>query len=296
MSDARRHLVIGANGAQGAAVVRRLLAGGHDVRGFGRRPGPHVVTGDLADPSALAAAFDGITHASVLLPLVFDAGTVRSYVRNVVDAAKAAAVTRLVLNTNTPVPREVTPYAAYETRRAAEDAVRAGGLPVVVLRPTVYLDNLDNPVTGRALVEDGVLAYPLPPDRRVAWISHDDLAEATVAALHRPGIEGAVVRLGGPDALTGAELAATFGIAVGRPVTYLPLEVERFEAGLREVLGAAAAAGVAGVYRWAAQAADPDLFTSDHDEVERLLGVRMRPIAEWIAGRAWERWAATAPR
>ncbi|WP_232667830.1 SDR family oxidoreductase [Pseudonocardia sp. TRM90224] len=296
MSEARRHLVIGANGAQGAAVVRRLLADGEHVRGFGRRAGAHLVPGDLADPSTLTAAFAGITHVSAVLPLVFDRETVLTHVRNIVDAAKAAAVTRLVLNTNTPVPRDVTPFAAYETRRAAEDAVRCSGLPVVVLRPTVYLDNLANPVTGRAVVEDGVLAYPLPPDRSVAWISHDDLAAATVAALHRPGIEGAVVRLGGPEAFSGAELAATFGAATGRQVTYLPLEVERFESGLRDVLGEAAAAGVAGIYRWAAQAADPDLFAPDHDEVERVLRVRMHPIATWVAAQRWERWAATAVR
>ncbi|GLZ42516.1 NmrA family NAD(P)-binding protein [Actinokineospora sp. NBRC 105648] len=299
MSDERRYLVIGAQGFQGAAVARALLAGGHEVRGFAKAGGtpapgaPEVptVTGDLADPAVVRAAFEGITHASVVLPLVYDAEQVVTFARNVAEAAKAAGVTRLVYNTNTPVPAETTPYAAYETRRAAEAVFTGAGLPLVVLRPPVYLDNLFSPWNGPALINDGVLAYPLAEDRRVAWLSHADLAAATVAALHRPGIEGTVLALGGPEAVTGSELATAFGAALGREVSYLPLEVGAFEAGLREVVGADAAAGVSGIYKWAAQSSDPELFTVDHDEVTRVLGITPTPITEWVAAQHWEVWA-----
>lgn len=301
MSDERQYLVIGAHGFQGAAVARVLFEGDHRVRGFakdGTSPAPGapelpMVLGDLANLDDVRGAFDGVTHASVVLPLVYDPDLVVTFARNVAAAAKEAGVTRIVYNTNTPVPAKVTPYAAYETRRAAEEVLCANDLPLVVLRPPVYLDNLFSPWNGPALINDGVLAYPLPSDRKVAWLSHADLAAATVAALHREGLEGQVVPLGGRDVVTGDELAAAFGEALGRHVSYVPLDVHMFEAGLKEVVGEHAAAGVSGIYKWAADGADPDLFVVDPAKVEDRLGVQLTPITQWVSAQRWDVWAAT---
>jgi NAD(P)H dehydrogenase (quinone) len=299
MSDEHRYLVFGAQGFQGGAVARHLLAEGHPVRGFARPGGAPVpnapelptVHGDLADPEAVRAAFDGMTHASVVLPLVYDDELVTTYANNIAAAAAAAGVRRLVFNTNTPLPAEKTDYAAYETRRAAERVLRESGVPLVILRPPVYLDNLFSPWNGPALVDDGVLAYPLPAHRRVAWISHADLGVATAAALRRPGIEGLELGLGGPDAVNGAELAAAFGVAMDREVGYVSLQVDQFEAGLAEMLGAEVASGVSGIYHWAALDREPDLFAPDHAEVERVLGVRFSPIRDWVSAQPWHIWS-----
>ncbi|GAB3936372.1 hypothetical protein GCM10027614_12770 [Micromonospora vulcania] len=63
-------LVIGATGKQGGAVAELLLNHGHDVSAYVRSPespaavalsaaGARIVTGDLADPQALASATRG---------------------------------------------------------------------------------------------------------------------------------------------------------------------------------------------------------------------------------------------
>ncbi|GGP06223.1 hypothetical protein LDL08_17715 [Nonomuraea glycinis] len=57
---------------------------------------------------------------------------------------------------------------------------------------------------------------------------------------------------GGPEAVTGHELAAAFG----PEVRYAGQDVDAFEAGLAMALGAVTAAGVAETYRWIA-ANDP---------------------------------------
>jgi uncharacterized protein YbjT (DUF2867 family) len=297
MHDEHRYLVIGAQGFQGAALARHLLDQGLDVRGFTRGHGqlyaPEIPTvrGDLANLDDVRAAFAGITHASVVLPLVFDHDLVLTYARNVATAAAEAGLTRLVFTTNTPVPKEITPFAAYETRRAAADVLTGSDLPLVVLRPTVYLDNLFSPWHGPALVEDGVLAYPLPADRAVGWMSHADLAAATHAALHRDGVEGTVLDLVGPRAVDGAGLAAAFSAGLGREVTYVPLDVARFEKELGVAIGDEAAAGVAGIYHWAGTAEDPSLFAGDPGEVERVLGRTLPSIEAWVAAQHWDVWA-----
>ncbi|MDH6579330.1 NmrA family NAD(P)-binding protein [Kitasatospora sp. MAP5-34] len=299
-----KYLVVGAAGYQGGAVARLLAEGGHVVRGFARQPeagrpeveipGATIVYGDLGKPAEVRRAFEGITHASVVLPLVYDTETVLGFARNVAEAARAAGVRQVVYNANTRIPDGLTSHAAFETRRAAEEVLRQSGIPLVVLRPPVYLDNIFSPWTGPALVNDGVLAYPLPTGARVAWLSHRDLATATVAALGRPELLGRTIDLGGAEAVTGTELAAAFAKVLGREVGYLPLPAADFEAGLAQALGAGTAAGVAGVYHHAATEAGVDLLDGDPELVERTLGIRLTPVAEWIAAQPWEHWVTAA--
>ncbi|WP_433412819.1 SDR family oxidoreductase [Microtetraspora malaysiensis] len=275
-------LVIGAAGAQGGAVARRLVAEGHTVRGLtrsGRVPhGVEPVAGDLGDAGAVKAAFAGVTHASVTLPLVYEPDTVADYVHHVRDAALAAGVRRLVFNTANRLPEATTQVAAFETRRWAVRTLQSAGLPVVVLCPPVYLDNLAASWVAGPLAAEGVLRYPLPADLPVPWLSHDDLGAATHAALVRDDLEGAMLKLGGPDVVTGDELAAAFG------ARYSAQDLAEFESGLAMALGAPTAAVVAATYRWAA--ADRDLFAAD-PAVADLLGLRLTPLRTWIAAQPW---------
>lgn len=298
----RRFLVTGATGAQGGAVARLLATRGADVRGLSRHApagpaaGPAVrpVLGDLASAADLHRAFEGVTHAAVVLPLEYDTATVLRYAHHLAEAARAAGVRRLVHNTNTPLPERITRHPGFETRRAAEEVLRASGVPTVVLRPPVYLDNLFSPWNGPALVEDGILAYPLPADQPVAWLSHRDLAAATVAALEAPDGPGRVLAIGGAEVLTGPGLAAEFARVLGREVVYRPLDVGQFEAGLAHLMGPAAAAGVAGIYHYVGTGAAPALLAPDPARTEAALGVRLTPVREWIAAQPWDRWRGAA--
>ncbi|MFI6390222.1 SDR family oxidoreductase [Nonomuraea sp. NPDC050540] len=273
-------LVMNAAGAQGGAVARRLLAEGLPVRAFTRSgpapEGARPFTGDLADGAAVKAAFDGVTHASVMLPMVYDAGTVDLYVRNVRDAALAAGVRRLVFNTGNRLPAAGTGAPAFETRRRAGDDLRAAGLPVVELRPPIYLDNLAAPWVAGPLAAEGVLAYPLPADLPVAWLSHADLAAATHAALTLDGLEGEILNVGAAEAVTGADLAAAIG------ARFHAQDPAAFEVALSALTGPVTAAAVADTYRWAA--ADRALLAADPAALD-LLGVRPAAPIDWLTGR-----------
>ncbi|MBN6056859.1 NmrA family NAD(P)-binding protein [Nonomuraea sp. RK-328] len=267
-----RILVIGAGGAQGGAVARRLAAEGYAVRGLSRTgsapEGVEPFAADLGDAARVAEAFAGVTHVSLTLPLVFEAERVEAFVRNVLDAASGAGVRRLVLNTANRLPGRVTGVAAFDTRREAAAAVLASGVPSVVLSPPLYLENLAAP----GVLEGGVLRYPLPGEVPVSWLSHADLAAVTSAALLGDG-SGAVTA-GGPP-VTGAELAAAVG------ARYEELDVAAFEAGLSAVLGAGAAAGVADSYRWIAEHGR-DLYAEEPGDAASVT-----PPREWLAAQPW---------
>ncbi|TXS21164.1 NAD-dependent epimerase/dehydratase family protein [Streptomyces sp. ms191] len=295
-----RVAVVGATGFQGGAVARLLTERHHKVRTLTRRPagdrpplpGASFVAGDLARPADVRRLFDGMTHASVVLPLVYEPERVRLYARNIAHAAVEAGIVRMVYNSNTRIPQGPTSVAAFETRRIAEEVFRESGIPLVVVRPPVYLDNLFSPWNGPALVDEGVLAYPLPASAPTAWLSHRDLAGAVLAALTTDGLEGRTFDIGGAHSLTGAELAAAFGRGLGRSVQYLPLPPDVFERGLARLLGPAAAAGVAGIYHYMATGADPLLLAADDGVSAEVLAVEPAPVDEWVMRQPWQVWSS----
>ncbi|WP_431932880.1 SDR family oxidoreductase [Nonomuraea jabiensis] len=292
-TETHRYLVIPATGAQGAAVARRLVGEGWQVRGLtrseasGRLPdGVEHFVGDITNREQVKAAFSGVTHASVSLPVLCEPDRVAACVENIIEAALSAGLRRLVFNTGNRVPEAATEVAAFETRRAATTALLGSGVPTTVLRPPIYLDNLRAPWVAGPLVHDRVLRYPLPSDLPIAWLSHDDLAVATVAALTGDGLDGATIDIGGPDVVTGPELAAEFGAWLGRTVDYVAQEPAEFEAALAHLFGAPAAAMVASTYRWIATSGE-GLYDDDPTKVERRLGIRLTSLRKWIAAQPW---------
>ncbi|PSK98999.1 uncharacterized protein YbjT (DUF2867 family) [Murinocardiopsis flavida] len=299
MAQHRHDLVTGAGGAQGGAVARRLLAAGHQVRGLVRTAagrqrvpvGARPHTADLGDSAAVEAAFDTVTHAALHLPLVHDPAAAAHHVANMAAAARAAGLEQIVYSTGNRIPAAPTGIAAFETLRAAAATLLAPDLPTVVLRPPVFLDNLRAPWVTGPLLHEGVLRYPLPAAAPVAWLSHDDLAAATAAALDRPDLAGCSLDLGGPEALTGPQLARAFSDVLDRPVRYEEQDPDAFEAGLSAVLGPAAT-GIADTYRHAA--ADPALYAADPAPAHQALGIEPTPLRTWIAAQPWHAPAGAA--
>ena len=134
------------------------------------------------------------------------------------------------------------------------------------------------------LVHEGLLRYPLPAHMPVSWLSHTDLATATVAALALSPT--GAVDLGGADVVKGTELAAAFSAVLGRPVRYVAQDLDEFEAGLTHALGATTAAGVVSTYRWVASYGH-DLYDLDPAALQKTLAISLTPLSTWIATQPW---------
>jgi uncharacterized protein YbjT (DUF2867 family) len=207
-------VVAGATGQSGRMIVGALLDAGYRVRALVRDgakaaalpAGVECVTADVLRPETLGPALQG---AGVVVSAIggrapFGRNGFRAVDwegnRALVDAAKAAGVSRFILITAGSAGRRGLPYtlplAPYPWKARAEAWLRASGLAWTVLGP----GGLDDKPPGQL----GIRAVPRS-DYRVGWISRGDLAAVTVACISEPATIGRTITLvNSPDEAPGA--------------------------------------------------------------------------------------------
>jgi uncharacterized protein YbjT (DUF2867 family) len=281
-------LTFGASGAQGAPVAEQLLREGYAVRSLLRHPeragtlaaaGAQVIQGDLDVASDIERAMHGVQAVYLMLPFG-SGGNPIARAANVFSAARAAGVQLLVLNTSGQTPRQPTGDPMLDYRIALEAMLRDSGVPGIVLRPWVYLENLLGPWTAPGLRERGELAYPIPAGHAVSWVTSSDLGTLVAAALARPDLAGQAFDVGGPEPLTGEALAAQIGRGLGRPVRYHALSPEAFADIMAGVMGPQARDAVLKAYQ-ATAAAPADAMSIDMASALKQLPVQLTSAETW---------------
>lgn len=239
---------------------------------------------DLEDPSTLAAANEGVDEVVLQLPLQYDLALHETYGRNAVDAARAEGVRLVIFNTSAHV-LEGTDVHVYQARQEVVSYLRECGIPNIVLRRTFYMEIFLGPWIRPGIVEHGIVTFPLPADFRMSWVSADELAAYAVAALDRPGLAGAVFDIGGPQALTGDDVARCFSEALDRPMAYAPIPPDDYERALVPMFGATVASEVAGQVRCIIARGDG---TVEMTETAAQFSVVPAPLAESIKRHDWD--------
>jgi NAD(P)H dehydrogenase (quinone) len=287
-------LVYGANSAQGIPVVHRLLKAGFQVRVFVRDRAKaqslfgqdvEIFTGTLEDKASLRSANDGIDRVFLVLPLEYRFDVAVNQGQNAIDAACDAGVKLLVINCSINIPAEVTDVAAFEIKRSVEDYLRHSTLPYIILRPPLYMDNLAAPWSMPSIVHQSVVAYPLPAESKIAWISLDDTAALVVAALERPELAGSTFDIGGLESVNGQQIAQLFTQVLNRPFTYQQIPIDAFEQGLNQAFGEPTGTEIAKIYRW--RATHPESGDIDMSTVLPQLPIELTTFTQWIKLNKW---------
>jgi NAD(P)H dehydrogenase (quinone) len=224
--------VTGATGALGRRVVERLT-GREDVAlrlvvreaaRAPRVPGAEVaaVPGGYADGPGLTAALAGV-HTLYLVSAAEAEDRLQQH-RTAVAAAAAAGVQRVVYTSFLGAAPDAV-FTLARQHAATEEALAATGVRTTVLRHAMYADF----VPFFAVLEDGraVIAAPAD-DGRASFVSRDDLADVAAAVLldDSPALDGAVLDVTGPEALSLDDAAAVLAEVTGRPATYRRQTVE----------------------------------------------------------------------
>ena len=174
--------------------------------------------------------------------------TVPGLTRQVIAAAKASAATVIVPGNvyvyGPDMPPVIGPDVAHRAahplgriRRDMEAAYRGSGVQTIILRAGDFLDdaasgNWFDRVIAKPLAK-GRIAYPGPLDQPHAWAWLPDMAAAMVGLAEKRAGLRLFNDLAFPGyTLTGEELGAACGVAVGRPVVarrmnWLPIHLAR---------------------------------------------------------------------
>lgn len=218
-------LVTGSTGTIGTQVLEFLDGHGAEVRALTRSPGtakfPAGVTavgGDLSDVDSLRAALGGVGTLFLLAPNAPDELTQAMLA---LDAAREAGVTGIVyLSVFRGEAYADVPHFA--SKAAVERMIDACRLPATILRPAYFIQN--DVRQKDALLGGGVYGMPVGASG-ISMVDVRDIGEAAAKELLRRERAGAplpreVYELVGPDAMTGASLAALWSEVLGRPIAY----------------------------------------------------------------------------
>ena len=284
--------VLCGGGAQGAAVVRALRRRGAAVRVLGRDAakvralfGDDVAFAgaDLDRPDTVAAGLAGCAGVFAMLPIPPGFAAAQARAGGLLQALAQARPPRVVYSTGGFAVPALGAAGYVQGNMAMAAGVRGLGLPALVLRPAIYLDNLLWTDLTAALRGEGILAYPpLPADRRLSWTAHEDQGEAAAAALTAADFPEGEYDACAHGAPTQAELAAILGGILDREVSHRPATPEDFGAALGATLGSAEiGGGIAQMYA-AVAASAPDAAVLDPAPLERAVGVRMSSVDDWL--------------
>jgi uncharacterized protein YbjT (DUF2867 family) len=229
------YLITGAGGGIGSVsrgVVDLLLDGGQPVRAMVhhdddradglRELGAEVVVGDLTNPQDVATAMAGVDRMFFNMSVSPDYLTATSIVCAV---AREAAPIEVLVNMSQMTVSQMTLTSTSESKQhrlhwLAEHIINWAGVPVVHVRPTVFMENpLLTVLAATSIRERGVLVLPFGTGS-TSPIAAADVARVVAAILRDPaGRIGDVYELTGPEVLDINGIAEQYARALGRPVT-----------------------------------------------------------------------------
>ncbi|MFF7235213.1 NAD(P)H-binding protein [Streptomyces collinus] len=287
-------LIPGAGGV-GRTVFEHLRAQEVPVRFMVRREdersaelrelGAEVVIGDLTRPETVAAALQGVTRMYFAMRVSPDhllAATV------VASVAKEYGKLQALVDLSQMTVSQMTATSTEESHQQrlhwlAEQVFNWSGLPVVHIRPTAFLDTpMFTMMAARSIQESGTIALPFGTGR-TSPVAVDDVARVIATVLRDPAPHiGQVYELTGPRSVDMTELAAEFSRALRRPVTYVDVPPERWEAQLPK-LGMPPhleqhVATMARLHR-------DNRYDRTADGVERVTGTPAQTIEAFVAAR-----------
>ncbi len=282
-------LITGANGMQGTAVITELQRKGYDISVFTTNKDKVVAKnvkiyeGDFSNVASLQNAMEHVDGIYFVLPLNFDEQLMSLYTANFIKAAKNTAPKMIVFNSSILVPKAPTGIAAFDIKLKADKMLEASGLPVVYLRPRIYIDNIAAPWSVSAITSQNIFPYPVAADHAVSWVSLSDMARYTVAAFENTNLIGQKIELGNTP-IKGIDLSKIVSEELRQTITYIPIEPDDFQNQLEPVFGLGPAKSVADIYRYLND--NPSEFQVT-DQGNKLLNTAAIQHADWIKSIPW---------
>ena len=310
MAKRRIIAVFGATGAQGGGLARAILAdrsGAFAVRAITRKPdsdkarelarlGAQVVRADADEPASLAAALAGAHGAYCVTNFWehYSPDRETAQATAMARAARQAGVAHVVWSTledtrrwvplsdpRLPTLKERFKVPHFDGKGAADAAFAAEGVPTTYMLAAFYWDNLVGFGMGPRRGGDGSLAFALPLGGvALPGIAAEDIGRCALG-IFRLGRDAVGARIGiSGGNLTGAEMAAQMGRALGQEVRFVDVPFAAYRA-----LGFPGADDLGNMFEF--QAILGDEFQRARDpRRSRELNPRLQDFDAWLKANA----------
>jgi len=240
MSEPGLILVTGAGGSRGGVGVGNKVVAllrerdrpvramvhrdGNERADYLRALGAEIVVGDLTRPGDVAPALDGVQRMffsmSLSPSLLEAAATVATVARAVGQLDALLAISQLTVSQMDALSTSESPHQRLHF--LSEQVLNWSGLPVVHVRPTVFLDTgLFTYLAAHSIADSGTIRLPFGTGH-TSPVASDDVARvvATVLADPEPYL-GGVLELTGPKSQDMNGVAEEYARALGKPVSYV---------------------------------------------------------------------------
>jgi len=268
--------VTAASGQLGGEIVHALarLDTGAPVVGLARTPenasdlGIDVRPGDYGDEQQLQASLEGVDTLLLISGNEQPDARIPQH-RNVLNAAKAAGVGKVVY-TSIEGAEEGTAFSpVVQSNRQTEADVRASGMAWAIGRNGIYIEPdveaIDDYRAAGEIVNSA-------GDARCGYTPRRELADAYAQLLVDPSHNGSTFRLHG-EPITQAQLAGYLNQAFGTELVYRSMGVEEYLADRTAVFGEFLGSVIAGIYE--------GIRSGAHDIPSDFETVTGRPHQSW---------------
>lgn len=229
-----RIAITGANGFVGTHLTHRLESEGHELVLISRRPrrDDRVFANDLSDVGALRELFRDckvVAHCAGINRETGNQTYLRVHIegtRNVVEAAKAAGVEKIVLLSFLRARANCgSPY--HESKWEAEEIVRNSGLDYTIIKAGVIYGLGDHMLDhlSQALHTFPVFATVGLKEKSVRPLAVEDLVHVMRAAIVDRRMKRQTVALLGPEEIYLSEAVCRVAEVVGKRPLMFPLPV-----------------------------------------------------------------------
>jgi len=286
----------GGSGGVGGRVVRFLREQGRTVRAMVhhdderaeglRALGAEVVAGDLTNPADVGRVLDGCPRAyfgmSVAASYLEAAATVASVARSLGGLEVLVSMSQMTVSQMTPVSSEESRHQRLHF--LAEQIFDWSGLPVVQVRPTMFLENpLLTMFAARSVAEEGVIRLPFG-NGHTSPVGAADVARVVTSVLIDPAPHvGRIYELTGPRVLDMAGLAEEFSRGLGRTITSADVP---FDAWAEEIAKLGLPPHLEQHLVTMARLHRQNRYDRATDTVEAITGTPAQTVAEFVAQRA----------
>lgn len=287
-----RILVFGATGSQQFNIIgeakkkdAEVIAATSSEKSFTKlaQAGATPVLANLNDADKMLEITKGIDAIAFMIPVSlpnpFDG---LQYAKNVIDAAKANGVNKIVWNTSGWLESQKIGSPVDDVKLDVYEYLKNSGMDYVIIQPTIYMENMMGPFCAPFITNEKKLAYPTPEAMPIGWIASRDVSAFVVEAIYNVALKSDAFKISGLDNLRGNDLAEQFSKGVDEKVVYYSQKPKEFGDILKPLVGEAGAASVEAYYESLQKASEyPSKFNSNMSEVLEKLPVKMTSLAQW---------------